>query len=145
MVTGDLIASMNLMPAAPILASMELLATTSGPLSAVTAPRGSWVHSVNTTLMTAILILALMGELAMILWVISPAPAPLVQRAVGVKGTLTNAMMVLVSTVEYVLTELEGLSATVTLGIQAHGVREISTSVWPTPAQPRVQPIVSSY
>ena len=145
MVTGDLIASMNLMPAAPIHASMELLVTTSGQHSAVTVPRGSWVHSANTTSMTAILILALMGELAMILWVISPVLVPLVQRAVGVKGTLTNAMMVLVSMVEYVLTGLEGLSATVTPGTQDHGVREISTSVLQTPAQPRVQQIVSSF
>jgi len=145
MVTGDPIVSMNLMPAAPILASMELLATTSDPLSAVTAPRGSWVHSVNIISMTAILTLVLMGELVMILWVISPAPAPLVQRAAGVKGTLTNAMTALVSMVEYVWTELEGLSATVTLGIQDHGVREISTSAWQTPAQPRVQQTVSSY
>ena len=145
MVTGDPIVSMNPMPAAPTLASMELLATTSGPLSAVTAPRGSWVHSVNIISMTAILILALMGEPAMILWVISPAPVPLEQRAADVKGTLTNAMMVPVSMVEYVWIGLEGLSATVTLVIQDQGVKEISTSAWQTPAQPRAQQIVSSY
>ena len=75
-----------------------------------------------------------MEELAMISSTGSPVPVLPAPTGSCVKSTLMNAMMVPVTTTEYVWTVLEGSNVNADLDILDLGVREISTNVCPNPA-----------